>query len=98
MAKFKEIKYADPVMDFEKVEMHIDDLFCAMKDRKIFLKKDIKGRALRYFWCVDSDEWFYDTGHSIGTKKPIVIEGMWIRKDLKQFLENNIYLCKKKAI
>jgi hypothetical protein len=87
MAKVKEITYADAVIDFEKADMQIDDLINKIKDRKLFLKRNSKSRVLRYFWGVDNDGWFYDTGHSLGTKKPIAIEGMWIRKDLHEFLE-----------
>jgi hypothetical protein len=87
MPKIKEPKYSDPVEDFEKVELSIDDFILAMRDRKGFIKRDSKARALRYFWCVDDEDWFYDSGHSNGVKKPIEVEGMLIRKDLKQFLE-----------
>jgi len=87
MQKVKEPKYADPVMEFEKVELSIDDFILAMRDRKGFLKRDSRARALRYFWCADDEDWFYESGHSNGIKKPIETEGWWIRKDLKQYLE-----------
>jgi hypothetical protein len=87
MAKPKEIRYADPVMEAEKVDIPVDDYILAMRDRKGFIKRDTKGRALRYFWCADDEDWFYESGNSNGLKKPIETHGWWIRKDLKQFLE-----------
>lgn len=87
MQKVKELKYSDPVMDFEKVELSIDDFILATRDKKGFVKKDAKARALRYYWCADDEDWFYNIGYSNGTKKPVEMGGWVIRKDLKQFLE-----------
>lgn len=87
MAKVKEIRYAEPVAEAEKVDISVDEFILALRDRKGFLKKDIKGRALRYFWCADDEDWFYNSGSSIGIKKKIEMWGWWIRKDLKEYLE-----------
>jgi hypothetical protein len=57
-----------------------------MRDRRGFVKKDVKSRSIRFFWGDDDEDWFYQSGIGF-MKKPIEYGGMWIRKDLKQFLE-----------
>lgn len=87
MAKSKEPRTVDPISDAEKTNLSIDDFLLALRDKKGFLRKNSKSKALRYFWGCDNEDWFYMCGSSIGLKKKIEIDGMWIRKDLKQYLE-----------
>lgn len=87
MAKYSEPRVAEPVMEAEKVDLNIDDFILALRDKKGYLRKNSKSRSLRYFWGCDDEDWFYMCGFSMGLKKKINVEGMWIRKDLKQFLE-----------
>ena len=87
MARQKESRFADPVMEAELVkDPVIDDFIIAMRDRRGFVKKDVKSRSIRFFWGDDDEDWFYQSGIGF-MKKPIEYGGMWIRKDLKQFLE-----------
>ena len=87
MAFKHEPKYADPVMESEQVDLSVDAFLMAMRHKKAYIKRDTRAKALRWFWSVDDEDWFYDCGHSMGLKKKIEIGGMWIRKDLKPYLE-----------
>lgn len=91
MAQSKEPRTADPVMESEKTSMPIDEFILALRDRRGYLRKTSKSKSLRHFWGCDDEDWFYMCGFSMGLKKKISVDGMWIRKDLKSFLES----CKK---
>jgi hypothetical protein len=88
MARQIEPRFSEPVLEAELMkDPIIDDFIIAMRDRKAFIKKDVKSRSVRFFWGDDDEDWFYQTG--IGPlKKPIELGGLWIRKDMKQFLES----------
>ncbi len=88
MAKFKEPRTAEPVLEAEKTDLPIKDFINALKDKKGFLKKNAKSKSLRYFWGCDDEDWFYMCGFSVGLKKKIDVDGMWIRKDLESYLES----------
>lgn len=87
MPRQVEPKFSEAVIEAELIkDPVIDDFILAMRDRKGLVKKDVKSRSFRFFWGDDDEDWFYQTGTG-PLKKPIELGGMWIRKDLKQFLE-----------
>jgi hypothetical protein len=88
MAKAKEPRTEDPVLEAEKSDLQIDDFILALKNKKGYIRKNSKSKSFRYFWGCDDDDWFYMSGSSLGLKKRIEISGMWIRKDLKSYLEH----------
>jgi hypothetical protein len=87
MAYKNEPMYVDPIFESEKVDLTVDAFLMAMRHRKAYIKREAKSKALRLFWCADKEDWFYYAGHAVTLKKKILVEGMWIRKDLKQYLE-----------
>lgn len=88
MAFSKEPRTAEPVMEAVKADMPIKDFVLALRDRRGILKRGPKSKSLRYFWSCDDEDWFYMCGFSVGLKKKIAVDGMWIRKDVESFLQD----------